>query len=84
MEGYIIRDTANKNSLTKGLFWYNHEKEYGESPHVFSKEEVEHVKQVSQNYKWEMMPMYIIRARWTEENGTEILGKVEPIWTPLF
>lgn len=84
MEGYIVRDTSNKKNLTNKLFWYTHENESGDKPYVFSKEEVEHIKRVSQELKWEVMPMYIIRARWTEEKGLEILGKAEPIWTPLF
>jgi hypothetical protein len=78
MDGYIVKDVTCKKNLRKDLVWYNHEKIYGESPYVFSKEVIDYIRQICG--AWITKPAYMVKARWTEENGVEVLGNLEAFW----
>ncbi|MFZ2992454.1 MAG: hypothetical protein WA061_01950 [Microgenomates group bacterium] len=71
MYGYIVKD-ARGNNLTREKFWYNHEKSEGEEPYVFGISEVEEIREHC--FSWKTKPAFLVVAKWTKENGTEVLG----------
>ena len=71
IEGYIVLDSRG-SCLTDDLIWYEHDKP--EEGFVFSRDQVDEIKNKSKENNWQFIPTRVIPATWSQ-GSVSVTGK---------
>jgi hypothetical protein len=79
IKGYVVCDVTRTQTLDSNWFWSFIDREYYKEAYVFTSQEIKQIKS-SNALAWQIQPVYMREAYWSEGGGVTITGNLEAFW----
>jgi len=78
IKGYVVYDVTCKKVLNRYFDWVSLHDAY-RGGFIFTGGELETIRKMGAE-RWDIQPVYVRRATWSEDDGADITGRLEPFW----